>query len=152
MGSLIMCHMCKSSQKWGSGTKTKTKHICKDQNQQTKTTGTKTKTRHIGRDQNHILAYKYWQITTYFIKWSLIYKFMKHEYWYTSICEVYRRSSLIYIVFSFPFIFSSCVWTSEGNFLWVWRIFCIPACGPITNNISLRTNHALKILLLDPIG
>jgi len=43
--------------KVGSGTKNKTRHICKDQKQQKIFTGTKTKTRHICRDQNHILAY-----------------------------------------------------------------------------------------------
>jgi len=50
-----MCHVCKSSQKWGQGPKPK-----RDIFARTKTTifftETKTKTRHICRDQNHILA------------------------------------------------------------------------------------------------
>ena len=38
--------------KVGSGTKTKMRHICREQKQQKKVTETKTKTRHICRDQN----------------------------------------------------------------------------------------------------
>jgi len=45
--------------KMGAGTKTKTRHICRDQKQQKKITGTKTKTRHIYRDQNHILTFNF---------------------------------------------------------------------------------------------
>jgi hypothetical protein len=56
MGSVIMCHVCKTSQKWGQGLFSKT-IFCRDQKLQKKITGTKTKTRHICRDQNHILAF-----------------------------------------------------------------------------------------------
>ena len=55
------------------GTKTKMRHICRDQKQQIFFAGTKTKTRHICRDQNHILAKnKSTEISTYKSNFELI--------------------------------------------------------------------------------
>jgi len=52
------CVMCaKWSQKWGQRPKPKRDIFAETKNKKTKNTGTKTKTRHICRDQNHILAY-----------------------------------------------------------------------------------------------
>jgi len=55
MGSVIMCHVCKWSLKWGQGPKPKRDIFAGTKNNK-KITGTKTKTRHICKDQNHILA------------------------------------------------------------------------------------------------
>ena len=56
MGSIIMCHMCKSSQKWDQNENET--YLQGPKTKKNKITGPKTKTRHICREQNHILAFK----------------------------------------------------------------------------------------------